>query len=226
VRAVLLAIAVVTITGCVACGGDESEAQPLTMEQRLLRQADAPGSKVDPVETRLTARNLDEFKGWDIEEHVAAARIERDKLEEAGFVSAIHETRFYPRRAGGSHTRDARHVRMLVLRFESQDGAATGVDLLRLNGFTPCPGKCATSFEELDPSKVPDARGLRRFATARRLEELHEQGDPFDGYTIWFADGPFAYELEMFGPPGAVSEKQTEELARKVYDRVEGAPAP
>ena len=117
-RAVLLAIALVVATGLVACGGDE--AAPLTLEQRLLRESDVPGSKVDPVEVRLTADDLDEFTGWS--EYVRAAEIDRSKLEDAGFVSAIHETRFIPNTPGGPHTHDAPHVRILVLQFESDDG--------------------------------------------------------------------------------------------------------
>jgi hypothetical protein len=129
VRAVLLAIALVVAAGLVACGGGEDEpAAPLTLEQRLLRESDVPGSKVDPVEVRLTADDLDEFTGW---QDVRAAEIGRSKLEDAGFVSAIHETRFIPNTPGGPHTRDAPHVRILVLQFESDDGAVTGVDLVR-----------------------------------------------------------------------------------------------
>ena len=124
-RAVLIAIALVVATGLVACGGDE--AAPLTLEQRLLRESDVPGSKVDPVEVRLTADDLDEFTGWP---DVPAAEIDRSKLEEGGFVSAIHETRFIPSTPGGPHERDVPHVRILVLRFESGDGAVTGADLV------------------------------------------------------------------------------------------------
>ena len=47
---------------------------------------------------------------------------------------------------------------------------------------------------------------------------------PIDFYTITFADGPFVYQVEGFGPPGKISKKQVEEIAHKVYDRVKGAP--
>src|SRR5882672_3295920 len=118
-RTVLLAIAVMIATSLVACGGNE-KAKPLTLEQRVLRESDVPGSKPDPVEVQLTARNLDEFTAWQREGYVAAAEIDRNKLKKAGFVSAIHETRFLPKTPGGAHTRDAPHVRILVLQFESE----------------------------------------------------------------------------------------------------------
>ena len=47
---------------------------------------------------------------------------------------------------------------------------------------------------------------------------------PIDFYTITFADGPFVYQVEGFGPPGKISKKQVEEIAQRVYDRVKGAP--
>jgi hypothetical protein len=223
VRAVLLAIALVVATGLVACGGDEGEpGAPLTLEQRLLRESDVPGSKVDPVEVRLTADKLDEFTDWP--EYVRAHEIDRSKLEDAGFVSAIHETRFIPNRPGGPHTGDAPHVRILVLQFESDDGAVMGVDLVHEQGLKRCPGNCAMQIEEFDVSGVPDAEGARAFTTKEALEATGGQGFPSDAYAIVFADGPFVYEVDGFADPGEISKKQIEEIAQKVHDRVEGAP--
>jgi hypothetical protein len=228
VRAVHLTIALVLAIGLVGCGGDDGgsdgeSAKSLTLEQRLLRESEVPGSKVDPVEVRLTADNLDEFTGWR-GQYVAAAEIDRSKLEKAGFVSAIHETRFIPKTPGGPHTRDAPHVRMLVLQFESDDGAVTGADLVYKNSLKPCPGHCAMQIKEFDVSGVPDAKGVRHFITAESLKATGDEGEPFDSYAISFADGPFAYELEGFGPPGKISEEQIEEIAQKLHDRVESAP--
>jgi hypothetical protein len=226
VRAVLLAIALLIALGVVACGGDDGEtAEPLTMEERVLRESDAPGSKPDPVETRLSARSLDEFTALH-GTYVRAAEIDRKELEEAGLVAAIHDTRFFPKRTGGPHTPDAPHIRILVLQFESEDGAATGVDLLEDNAFKPCPETCAIEAEGFDVSGPPDAKGIRSSATAEAIKELGEEGEPFDAYTIAFSDSVFAYEIEGFGPPGAVSETQVEEIAKKVHDRVEGARPP
>jgi hypothetical protein len=222
VKALLVAIAVLVATGLVACGGNGGAAEPLTLEQRLLRESEVPGSKPDPVETRLTAGSLDEFTAWR-GAYVTAADDAR-KLRKAGFVSAIHDTRFFPKTPGGAHTRDAAHVRMLILQFESEDGAVTGADLLRKNALKPCPGQCAVQIEEFEVSGVSDASGARRFLTAEGLKAMGDEGEPFDSYTISFADGPFVYELEVFGPPGKVSEKQIEEIAEKVHDRVKGAP--
>jgi hypothetical protein len=227
VRAVLLAIALVLATGLVACGGDDDNnesAAPLALEQRLLRESEVPGSKLDPVEVRQTADSLVKFTNW--AEYVPAAEIDRDKLEQAGFVAAVHETRFIPKTPGGEHTRDAPHVRMLVMQFESDDGAGTGADLVHENDLKPCPGQCAARIEEFDVSGVPDAEGSRHFTSKEALEETGGEGEPGDAYLIVFAEGPFVYQVEGFGPPGKISKKQIEGIAKKVHDRVEGAPAP
>ena len=224
VRAALLAMLLLAATGLVACGGDDGEsAQPLTLEQRLLRASDVPGSKVDPVEVRLTADNLLKFTNWP--EYVPAAEIDRDKLEQAGFVSAIHETRFIPKTPGGEHTRDATHVRILVMQFDFDDGAATGADLVAENERKPCPGSCAAQITEFDVSSVPDAHGIRRLTTAESLKATGAEGEPSDVYSIVFADGPFTYLVNSSGDPGKFTKQQLEEIAKKVHDRVEGAPA-
>jgi hypothetical protein len=226
VRAVLIAIALAVATGLVACGGDDEgeSAAPLALEQRLLRESDVPGSKIDPVEVRQTADSLVKFTNWP--EYVPAAEIDRSKLEQAGFVAAVHETRFIPKTPGGEHTRDAPHVRMLVMQFESDDGAGTGADLVSENDQKPCPGDCATQIEEFDVSSVPDAHGIRHLTTAESLKATGGEGEPGDAYTIVFAEGPFTYEVEGFGPPGEISKQQIEEIAKKMHDRVEGVPAP
>jgi hypothetical protein len=218
-RMFLFAIAVVVATGLVACGGNE-KAKPLTLEQRLIRESDAPGSREDPVEVRQTAGNPDELIAW----QNPVADIDPGKLKKAGFVSAIHETRFFPKTPGGPHTRDARHVRSLVIQFRSKEGAATGAGLVYTNSLKPCPGECAFQIEEFEPSGVPDARGVRRYITAKRAQETGSGEAPGDGYTITFADGPFVYEVEGFGQLGKISRKQVEAIAEKEYDRVKGAP--
>jgi hypothetical protein len=216
-KTVVLAMAVAIAAALVACS-----AEPLTLEQRVLSEPDVPGSLPDPVETRQTASTLDQFTAW---QDIPAAEIDPRKFEEAGFVSAIHDTRFFPETPGGPHTREAAHVRILVVQFDSQGGALTGADLLHENALQPCPESCAARIEEFDVSGVPDAKGVRRLVTAERLQETGEQGEPSDSYTISFADGPFVYQVEGFAPPGKISEQQIEDIAKRLRDRVAGAPA-
>jgi hypothetical protein len=170
-----------------------------------------------------------------VEEAVAdprgiGAHIGRAKLEEFGFVAAIHDTRFWPNRPGGRHTPDARHVRMLVVEVRDEERAQEAVEVLRAEARRPCPGECAIRRAEFDTSAVPDAQGLHTFARTADIEALGEEGEPFDAFALWFADGPFAYELEVFGDQrggvAAVSREQLEEIAERVHGRVEGAPSP
>ena len=226
---IAIAMVVALATCVVACGGDggnesEADTRPLTLSQRVVNESDAPDSEPDPVETRLTARSLEDLSGWD--DRGAPAEIDPRKLEELGFVAAVQDTRFFPKEPGGPHRRDIPHVRTLVGQFESEEAAVKAMDLLYQADLKPCPGKCAMSFEKFDVSGVPDAKGVRRYVTAERLEELQEPGEPSDSYTIVFVDGPYAYNVELFGPPGEVSQEQVEEIAGKLHDRVESAPSP
>ena len=93
-RASFLAIAAVVASCVVACGGGD-EAEPLTLEQRLVRESEVPGSEPDPMEERIAAGNLSDFMASD-----TGAHVESSKLEEAGFVSAVQATRFYPEAPG------------------------------------------------------------------------------------------------------------------------------
>jgi hypothetical protein len=215
-KTLVLAMAVAIAAALVAC-----EAAPLTLEQRVLSESDVPGSLPDPVETRQTASTLEEFTAWP---DVPAAEIDSGRLEEAGFVSAIHETRFLPEPPDGPHTREAPHVRILVIQFDSRDGALTAADVLHEYALQPCPGTCAARIEEFDVSGVPEAKGVRRLVTAERLEETEEEGEPSDSYTITFADGAFVYQVESFAPPGKTSEQLVEDITNRVHDRVAGAP--
>jgi hypothetical protein len=206
---------------------DDGDAAPLTLEQRILRQSDAPRSKPDPVERGWTARSLEEAVA---DPGTIGAHIGRAKLEEIGFVAAIHDTRFWPTRPGGRHTPDAPHVRMLVVEVRDEERAQEAVGVLRAEARKPCPGQCAVRRAEFDPSAVPDAQGLHTFARTEGIEALGEEGEPFDSFTLWFADGPFVYELEVFGDQrrgvAAVSREQLEAIAERVHRRVEGAPSP
>ncbi|HYM63583.1 MAG TPA: hypothetical protein VES61_02785 [Gaiellaceae bacterium] len=222
-RAGLLALAVVAAIGIAGCGGSES-AEPLTLAQRVPGEAEAPGSKPDPVETRRAASGFDEFKANLVDQLIEPSAEEMRKFEKAGFVSGILDTRFFPFEPGAAHTGHEPHVVTLVLEFESEDGANDAIAVLHRNGLKPCPEGCAADLTEFDVDGVPDATGVRAVATAADIEATGEPGEPYDSYAIRFADGPFAYDIELFGAPGKVSEKQAEEIANKLYDRVGGSP--
>ncbi len=221
-RLLALFVTAVIALSVAACGGGE-DAAPLALEQRVSGEADAPGSQADPVETPITVTGIESVRSLPDglfapeEEDVSA-------MEEAGFVSAHLDTRFFPSEPGAEHVGDEAHVARLVMQFASEEGAADMADVLHDDGLEPCPGECTVDISEFEVDDIPDAQGVARITTAEDLEATGEQGPPFAAYKITFADGPFAYEVDMFGPPDKVSQQQAEEIAKNLYGRVEGSP--
>ena len=222
----LLTVAATLVFGValVACGAEEASA-PLTLEQRVVGEAEAPGSVPDPVETQVTVTGLEE-----VEAELAGPEVFDEDLraiEQAGFVSMVIDTRFFPsREPGGEHAPGTPHVVTFVSEFESEEGASEGVDVAHDIGLRPCPETCAYEFTEFEPAGVPDATGVQAIATQESIDEIGDDIQPDARYSVYFADGLVAYEVTMFGPPDEVSRQQVEDIAGKLYARVKGAPLP
>jgi hypothetical protein len=217
-------VLLVAMLGIAACGSKKAAA-PLKLNERVPSEADAPGSKSDPVERRQMATGPDEFISRLGDRFVNPMPKDVTDFKQSGFVRAIHDTRFFPATPGGPHTRDAVHTFSLVMQFNSHEGAQEALDFLHTDSLRPCPKKCSTQIEEFDVD-ISDAHGVRRYATAENIQATGDEGPPYDSYEIQFADGPFAYRITLFGPPGKVSQDEAEEIAGKLYDRVAGAPPP
>lgn len=221
---VVLSVAAVLV-GVSACGGGD-EPEPLTLEQRFIQEGDASGYAPDPVEGgRHTWGDVRQFVDATGDRLVGATAGEAEEfLTEAGFVRGIGGTRFRPG-SDGEHTPGDQHLVMGVLQFESDEGARDAVDWYHDEDMQPCPGNCAATISEFEVDGISDAKGSRRNVTAERLRQTGEDGEPSDAYDIRFADGPFAYYVGTFGPPGdATTEAATEAIAKRIYDRVKGAP--
>jgi hypothetical protein len=213
------------VLGAAACGGDD-EAQPLTLEQRFFQPGDAPGYEPDPVEGgKHTWSGVDEYANQTSDALVRATLADyKEFLTEAGFIRGIGGTRFLPE-DGNEHEPDDPHVRVGVLQFESEEGARDAVDWYHEELRQPCPGHCAATISEFEVDGISDAKGVRAVVTAKRLEQTGEEGEPHDAYDILFSDGPFAYLVTTFGPIGeATTEATTEAIAKRIYNRVKGAP--
>jgi len=223
VRFAIPLLVALTAVALVACsGGDEEPAAPVPLAQRFLTAEDAPGSKPDPVETRKTTVDFDEFIA-----SLRDASIDPDEEEmtgvfqEAGFESAGVDTRFY----GDVHTPgESTHVVSSFIELASEEGATSSLDWLETDAMKPCPRSCATQISTFDVDDIPDARGVRRIATAEDIERLGTSDEqPFESYLVAFANGAFVYTMDLFGRPGAVSEEQALEIASAYYDRLTGA---
>ena len=218
-----LLAAVVLGVGVAACGGDP--AAPLTLEQRVPGASEAPGSEADPVETRVTVTGIDEFSDF-VTDDPRVTDEDIHAFENAGFVAAVRDARFFPNEPGGEHVPEARHLFALVLQFDSDDGARDAAEQMHQFNLRPCPDTCAFDVREFDVDGTSNATGVQRIATQESLDEVGDPGHPRAEYIVNFADGPYVYDIALDGPPGEVSEQEVEEIARKLYERVAGAPPP
>ena len=223
-RLITIAAALVFSLALVACGTEEASAPSLTLEERVVGEAEAPGSEPDPVETQKTVTGLEE-----LEAEMAGPEVFDEDLtaiEQAGFVSMVIDTRFFPSEPGGEHAPGTPHVLTFVSEFESEVGANEGVDVAHDIGLRPCPETCAYEITEFEPAGIPDAKGVQAIATQEAIDEIGDDIQPDARYSVYFADGPIAYEVTIFGPPDEVSREQVEDIAGKLYARVKGAPLP
>jgi hypothetical protein len=223
-KGLVLLLSAVLVLGIVACGGDSDEATstgPLALAQRVVTEEDAPDSKPDPVEKRQTAADIDEFADKMGDAFINPTEQENKDLQTIGFVQAINDTRYF----GDVHSKDDAHTFSLVVQLDSPDGATEMADFFHTDSLRPCPESCAFSVSEFDVDGIPGATGVRRVATADAIKAAGtSENRPYDSYAIFFADGDFAYDIDLGGPPGTTSEDKAVEIAQKLYDRVHGRP--
>lgn len=220
----MLALAATAALALAACGGDEGSATstvPLTLEQRVVTEEDAPDSKADPVETPESVSSADEFISRFGDRFINPPPEDVEELKSGSFVQALHVTRFI----ADTHTRTAPHIFSLVMEFGTEDDASRAAEILHDDSIRPCPETCANQAEEFDVADIPGAEGTHRFATAESIEATGDtEITPFDEYEIDFADGVFTYRIQVKGAPGAISQEDAEEIVKRLYDRVHGAP--
>lgn len=180
--------------------------------------ADAPGSKPDPVELRQTTVHLAEFT-----EALHESAIDPDDQEvktvfrKAGFKGAGLDLRFF----GAKHSRTATHVASSFVELGSADGATSALDWFEADSKKPCPRSCATRISEFDVDDIPDARGVRRIATAADIAAAGFEGQrPLESYRVGFTNGALLYVVDLHGRPGSVSKRQALDIASAYYDRL------
>lgn len=223
VRLAIALLVALTPVALVACGGGDDETAapaPLPLAQRFLTAEDAPGSKPDPVETRQTTADFDEFIAALSERAVDPDKEEMTTVfQEAGFKGGGMDARFF----GETHTFTAPHVFSSFIELESEDGATSALDWLETDSRKPCPMSCAVQISTFDVDDIA-ARGVHRIATAEDIERVGtEDQQPFDSYWVGFTEGSLVYTVELRGPPGSVSEEQAQEIASAYIDRLTGS---
>ena len=223
-KALVLLLSAVVVLATAACSGDSgtpASTGPLALDQRVVTEEDAPGSKPDPVEKRQTAADEQEFSEKMGDAFINPTKQETEHLQTVGFVQAIRDTRYF----GDTHSRDDAHTFSLVVQLDSPDGAKEMADFFHTDSLRPCPESCAFSVSEFDVDGIPGATGVRRYASEEAVKTAGtSENRPYDSYAIFFADGDFAYSIDLGGPPGTTSEDKAVEIAQNLYDRVHGRP--
>jgi len=228
-KGLLLLLCAAALLAVSACGGSSDKATstgPLQLDERVPNEDDASGSRPDPVEATQTASTAREFVERMGDAFVNPTRQERKEFLTLPFVEAIRDTRFFPTEPAAAHSKDDAHVFSMVVQFETPDAAKRMADFFHTDALRPCPESCAFSASEFDVGEIPDATGVRRYATAADVQAAGTPDQrPYDSYEIFFADGDFAYSMQLGGPPGTTSEDKAKEIAENLYDRVAGRPA-
>lgn len=212
----LVALTTATLIGCE--GGEDEAAASVPVAQRFVTAEDAPGSKPDPVEQRKTTVGLDEFIADFHHGTIDADREEMTAIfQEAGVKGAGMDTRFF----GETHKPKAVHLASWFIELGSEEGAMSALDWLEADLMKPCPTSCAAQISTFDVDAAADARGVRRTSTAEDIASFGSPDErPSDSYWIGFTDGASVYTVELWGPPGSVSEEQAQEIASAYRDRL------
>jgi hypothetical protein len=216
----LVAVTAVTLA---SCGGSDEAAVPLPVAQRFLTAEDAPGSKPDPVETRQTTEDFDEFIAALSDLSIDPDRDEMTTVfKDADFKVSGTDARFF----GETHSSETSvHVFSSFIELGSEDAARSALDWLEADEMKPCPESCAVQRSSFEVDGIPDARGVHRLATAEDIERVGTKDEqPQDDYWIGFTNGSSVFTVTLHGHavPGTVSEEQAQEIARAYYDRLAG----
>ena len=224
----LSAVVVLCLPACGGGGSNEATSTgPLALDQRVVTKADASDAKPDPVETGVTVTTPDDFITKLGDSFVDPSEEDIAAFKSADFLKAIDDTLFLPLGMSTSHSPANPHIRTTVIQFETAEGAKTAQEIEHEDSLRPCPENCATSVEEFDVADIPGALGARRYATQENIDATGANDvHPYDEYEIVFTDGVFSYRVRLNGPPGEVSEGEAEDIAKSLYKRVQGRPAP
>ena len=80
---------------------------------------------------------------------------------------------------------------------------------------------CAAQISTFEVDGIADARVVSRVATAEDIERVGTSDEqPFESYWVGFTNGALVYTVDLFGPPGSVSEEQALDIASAYYDRL------
>jgi hypothetical protein len=205
-------LVLIALTGIFTLAGCGEKKAPLALGQRVLTESELPGFRFtpNPVQRWNDATKFAE------DTHDADIRVTVEEnvkqLEAGGFVAAIANSL-------GGMDRDAEAFSAAV-EMGSPEAAHDLLEQRHQDYISPCPHVCTVTASEFDVSGIPDANGVER------ASQPGHKGPQFEAYEVEFADGDFVYVVNISGRPGAVSGDETVSAAKRLYERVKGAPLP
>jgi hypothetical protein len=211
---VLLPLAVVMAaalgTGAATAGGT---AAPLPIWQRLLLGGEyvgyTPQKTPPPIGNLASAAKATEGFFNDLKPGQARAELRRD-----GFRTSEGEDLSGPKDHGAFSG---------VLQLASAAGAVRVEKFFSFHSQMPCPHTCSVAISVLHVPDIPGALGTERI---RHIADSPKPADqPFELDEVFFTSGPFAYLIASSGPPDKVDHGQLVAAAKRLYERVKGAPA-
>lgn len=109
-----------------------------------------------------------------------------------------------------------------VLRFGSAAGAVRALRFFYDDSLRPCPNTCTVSAFIFQVPGIPGAKGSRR---VRFKAEGTKRQEAYEGDSILFTSGPFAYAVLSNSDPNGVDRGEMIAAARRLYARVKNSPA-
>jgi len=188
-----------------------SGAAPLPLWQRVLLggeyrgftpQADAPQVGNLAAAAKITRNFFSALKPG-----AAAVEYRRD-----GFRGAVTEDLAGPTKSSSAIS--------FAVQLGSDAAAVHAEKFFELASVLPCPHTCTVSAFDL---KVPGIHGALGSYRIRTTNDGPRMG-PFELDQVFFTSGPFTYGILTFGAPQKVDRSQLFAAAKRLSERVKGAP--
>jgi hypothetical protein len=207
-RLLLVLAGILTLAAGVAVA-----APPLPLWQRVLLGGEYKGfdpQPIPPVQLSLS-RFVRETRGAFV--RITPPILTRE-MRRDGFRAAVIEELSSPQKRSSAVS--------AVLQFSSAAGAGRAVKFFYDDSLKPCPNTCTVSAFIVQVPGIPGAKGSRR---VRFKAEGKKPGqEAYEGYSILFASGRFAYAILSNSDPNKVDRAELIAAAKRLYGRVKDRP--
>ena len=203
----ILALALAVI-GLGACGGDDDDGGSDDSAAELSSSLPAAGDL--GLEERSGASDWEDAREFLAGTLVIGGTTNPSdlaaELEDAGFEAA----------AGQELVDIERNVRVRVVQFDSEDGAAEARDLLHEEDLkSPCPDACIVTPVEYELDDIPDSAAVHHVPTGVKVPE---GGSKVEAHHAEFVVGPKLYVVQVDGKPSPSFTADFDELMGTVYE--------